>query len=99
MVAGQSTHLYQGEQVELAKLVLASKKQDLKIYLDWGKYDFRNAANGYSWPDDNKRFAALLRKQGYTIMGGQVNDGYDWPSWRTRTDRILQLFFPVSEPD
>ena len=99
MLAGQSTHLYPPEGVELSNIITNPERQDLKIYLDWGKYDFRSTANEFNWIEDNQKFAALLKEKGYTISGGQVNDGFDWPSWRTRTDKILETFFPLKKPN
>jgi enterochelin esterase-like enzyme/outer membrane protein assembly factor BamB len=97
MVASQSAHLHPPEGDELINMVVSSEKLPLNIYLDWGKYDYRNPAAGFNWVENNQKFAALLKEKGYRISGGQVNDGFDWPSWRARTDRILEAFFPIKE--
>jgi outer membrane protein assembly factor BamB len=93
LIAGQSTHLHPPEGDELRNMITRSVKLPLIIYLDWGTYDHRNVDQGYSWVEHNQNFAALLKDKGYMISGGQVNNGFDWPSWRTRTDKILEIFF------
>jgi hypothetical protein len=80
----------------LRDLVRNSEKQPFTLYLDWGKYDHRNTAQGYSWVTLNQNFAQILKEKGYKVSGGQVNDGFEWPSWRTRTDKILEMFFGLS---
>jgi enterochelin esterase-like enzyme/outer membrane protein assembly factor BamB len=97
-VGGQSTHLFLTEGEVLRRLIRSSEKLDLNIYLDWGTYDHRSAAGGFNWTDNNIAFAKLLEEKGYKIKGGQVNDGFDWASWRTRTDRVLETFFSLAKP-
>jgi enterochelin esterase-like enzyme/outer membrane protein assembly factor BamB len=96
MLAAQSAHLFPPEGDELRDLVRNSEKQPFTIYLDWGRYDHRNTAQGFSWVTLNQNFAKILKDKGYKISGGQVNDGFEWPSWRTRTDKILETFFGLS---
>ncbi|MGH7494490.1 MAG: PQQ-binding-like beta-propeller repeat protein [bacterium] len=96
-IGGQSTHLFVTEGEVLKTMIQASKKLDLNIYLDWGTYDHRSTAGGYNWTDNNVAFARLLEEKGYKINGGQVNDGFDWASWRTRTDRVLETFFSLAK--
>lgn len=91
-VGGQSTHLFPSEAGPLQNLIKSSKKLDLNIYLDWGTYDHRSAGS-FNWTDFNRAFAKMLEAQGYKISGGEVHDGFDWASWRTRTDRVLETFF------
>jgi hypothetical protein len=43
----------------------------------------------------NRRFDAFLRERGYRPAGGEVADGFGWPSWRTRTDRLFETLFPA----
>ena len=94
-IGGQSSHLHPPEGDELRALIAGSDKLPLSIYMDWGKYDHRNAAAGFNWAENNRKFAAALKEKGYTIAGGEVSGGFDWPSWRTRTDKILETFFPL----
>ncbi len=97
MVAGQSImHVTQGGD-ELVALVQDSQKLSLQLYLDWGKYDYRAVAE--DTPHDvaqfGRKFKKVLEAKGYTVTGGQVNDGSGFTSWRVRTDRILETFFSI----
>ena len=94
-VAGQSTHLMPtAGGNELFELVKSAPKTSLKIYLDWGAYDYRNKAQNFNWIEYNKDFAKLLKDQGYSVHMSEVNEGWGWASWRNRTDKILAFFFP-----
>ena len=42
-------------------------------------------------------FFKRLKEKGYSVAGGQVNDGFGWASWRNRTDKILETFFPLKK--
>jgi len=95
-VGGQSTHLFPSESEALQNMIKASKKLDLNIYLDWGTYDHRSAGS-FNWAEFNSAFARLLEEQGYKISGGQVHDGFDWASWRSRTDRVLETFCALAK--
>ncbi|MCI0693411.1 PQQ-binding-like beta-propeller repeat protein [candidate division KSB1 bacterium] len=95
-VGGQSTHLFPTESEPLKNMIKASKKLDLNIYLDWGTYDHRTTGS-FDWAEFNSAFAKMLEEQGYKINGGQVHDGFDWASWRTRTDRVLETFFSLAK--
>ena len=94
-VAGQSSHLHSAEGDELRAMVRSSNKLPVSFYMDWGKYDYRNSGSEYHWGDNNREFAKILKEKGYSVSGGQVNEGFGWTSWRTRTDRILTGFFPA----
>jgi enterochelin esterase family protein len=95
-VGGQSSHLMPSEADPLKNMINASKKLALNIYLDWGTYDYRSAGS-YNWTDYNSAFAKFLEEKGYKINGGQVHDGFDWASWRSRTDRVLETFFSLAK--
>ncbi len=92
-VAGQSMHLAGGPETQ-PNLDHGSEPK-VVFYLDWGKYDYRSSSGGYSWADLNRAFAKKLKKKGYTVHGGEVNQGFGWASWRSRTDKILETFFPI----
>ncbi len=95
-VGGQSTHLFPSEAEPLKNMIKASKKLELNIYLDWGTYDHRTTGS-FDWAEFNRAFAKMLEEQGYKINGGQVHDGFDWASWRSRTDRVLETFFSLAK--
>lgn len=94
-VAGQSTHLHKPDGGDaLTKIVSESEQLPIKIYMDWGKYDLIYQ-NGLSWPQLNEDFVKLLKEKGYSVDARKVNDGFGWASWRNRTDKILEAFFPL----
>lgn len=98
MLGGQSTHLLPGAGgEELLALVKQSGKQPLTLYLDWGSYDSRNAAQSYDWADFNRSFVKLLQEKGYAYTGGEVSEGWGLASWRNRTDRVLETFFAIKK--
>ena len=97
MVAGQSTHMLRnagGD--EMIALIESAPQQSLRIYLDWGRFDYRNTAGGYNWADLGKDLADRLKARGYGVSGGQHNESWGYASWRNRTDVILAEFFPIS---
>lgn len=98
MVGGQSTHLLTGNGgEEIFALLESSKKLPVSFYLDWGTYDYRSPGGGFSWIDDNKKLIKLLGDKGYSLSGGEVSDGWGFASWRNRTDKILETFFPLKK--
>ncbi|MEM7585255.1 MAG: PQQ-binding-like beta-propeller repeat protein [Acidobacteriota bacterium] len=74
-------------------------QQPLNIYLDWGKYDLRNSHEAWSMAEDSRRFFEAMRERGYAPVGGEVNAGAGWASWRTRTHRWLEQLLPLEPPD
>lgn len=96
-VGGQSSHMMPTEAEPLKTMInAAAKKPALNIYMDWGTYDYRSAGN-YDWAEYNSAFSKWLEEKGYKINGGQVHDGFDWASWRSRTDRVLETFFALGK--
>ncbi len=95
-LGGQSTHLLAGNGgEEIFALLGESKKLSVRFYLDWGTYDYEG--NGFSWIDDNKKLVKLLEEKGYNWTGGEVSDGWGFASWRNRTDKVLETFFPLKK--
>ncbi len=45
----------------------------------------------------SRELATLLGENGYSIVTNEVLDGAGWGSWRARTDRILESFFPLED--
>lgn len=93
LIAGQSSHLHSAEGDELRGMVKSSEKLPVRFYLDWGKYDYRSKTGDYSWPDNNRNFVKILKDKGYDVYSLEVNEGFGWTSWRTRTDKVLMTFF------
>ena len=65
-----------------------------RIYLDWGRYDSRSPIEGNDTRIATERFARALADRGYEYLGGMVNDGAGWASWRNRFDVLFGTLFP-----
>ena len=95
--AGQSSYLRHGPGDELKRLVETEPMMPVRFYLDWGKYDERVDEYGHTNRiRSNRTFAKLLKDKGYVLTAVEANDGYGWASWRNRTDKILETFFPLN---
>ena len=79
------------------KDLLSKSDKSIQIYLDWGKYDLRSKVQGWSVVQDCRNFSEFLNKEGYALVGGEVNNGFGWANWRNRTDKILEMFFPLQK--
>jgi len=97
-VAGQSVCPIADGGPELVELVQKSPALPLRLYMDWGTYDYRYASYEYDARGFSQSFTKLLQGKKYQIAGGEVNEGSDYASWRRRTDKILQAFFPAQSP-
>lgn len=93
-IAGQSIAPIADGGPELVELVQKSPSQPLRLYIDWGTYDYRYASYQYDTRGFSQSFVKMLRGKKYRVEGGEVNEGSDYASWRRRTDKILQTFFP-----
>ena len=76
-------------------LVPPSTLPAMQIYLDWGKYDMRSPMEGNDIGKSSESFAERLKSKGYSFVGGEVNDGAGWASWRNRTDKVFETLFPL----
>jgi enterochelin esterase family protein len=93
-VAAQSMWVMDVE--EEVKQQLTKTKPDLRIYMDWGKYDAHSTSGGWDLRKSNREFNSYLKERGYSPAGGETHEGYGWSSWRNYTDRMLQHLFPKS---
>jgi len=71
------------------------KTTDVKLYLDWNRYEYRNVDTGADIRKESLELSSALESAGYRFAGGEVLDSYDWGGWRARTDEILATFFPL----
>lgn len=83
------------EQSIIAAQMKGAKEQPLRFYHDWGKYDYRSPMEGTDLPKANAQLTGFLRSNGYSVVGGQFNDGGGWPNWRNRSKVLLQRLFPL----
>lgn len=83
------------EEKKHGTLISGSSIQMLDIYLDWGKYDLRNALEGWDMGKYVQSFAHILREKGFDFQGGEVNEGFGGTSWSNRTDKVFETLFPI----
>jgi hypothetical protein len=68
---------------------------DLKIYLEWGKWDLRSPHEEMNMREASRWLYDLLTSKGWEPMGGEVFDSTDFSSWSNRTGAMLQALFPL----
>jgi len=73
----------------------SEERLPLEFYLDWASHDLRSAELGIDLREDGRQLAGLLREKGYSVVGLEYAGGAGWGSWRARTDKILEAFFPL----
>ena len=94
-IAIQSTYWDQTSESEKDTIIKpASSLAPFRLYLDWGRYDARSPLEGSDTGKATERFAKALMEKGYRYVGGRVNDGAGWASWRNRTDKVFESLFP-----
>lgn len=94
-VAIQSPMITLGFEDALLERLDTRPRPDIEFYLDWSRYEVRNLDAGIDLTTDSRRLAEALRAAGYEYAGGEVLDSAGWSGWRSRTDRILETFFPL----
>jgi hypothetical protein len=72
-----------------------SEALNLKIYLEWGKWDLRSPHEEMNMREASKWLYSLLTSKGWEPMGGEVFDSTDFSSWSNRTGAMLQALFPL----
>ena len=97
-IAIQSTYWDQTNEAERDTVIPPSDTLPVfRLYLDWGTYDSRSPTEGNDTGLATSRFAAALSEKGYVFVGGQINDGAGWASWRNRTNSVFGTLFPVAK--
>jgi enterochelin esterase-like enzyme/outer membrane protein assembly factor BamB len=95
-IAVHSTYWDQTSESEKATVIPeADALPAYRIYLDWGRYDARSPIEGNDTRRDTERFAKALKDRGHDYVGGMVNDGAGWASWRNRFDQSFGALFPA----
>ena len=91
--------MYWDEKENAAQRSLVNKVagQDLRIYVDWGKYDVRSPNEGIDTRLWSRGFVKLLRENGFQTTGGEINDGSGWANWKNRTDKVFEALFPLKK--
>ena len=94
--AVQSFYYRQEVKDELLSLIKQTKEPAAAFYVEWSRNDLKSPPGLHS-EEHSRELAALLRDKGFSVVAHEVADGAGWGSWRTRTDRILETFFPLSD--
>ncbi len=93
--AVQSVYLGLGAGDTLVEMIRTGDPGEIQLYVDWNRYESRNVDDGWNLREDGMKLAEELEGSGYTYAGGEVMDSFGWGSWRSRSDDILELLFPV----
>jgi enterochelin esterase family protein len=92
-LALQSVHL-DSSLGEEAIRALGRARQPLEVYLDWSRCELRSSS-GQDLREHAARLVRRLESAGLGYYGGEAPGGSGWGSWRSRTDRVLEAFFPL----
>lgn len=84
-IAGHSVFMLTTQREELTELARSLDADQPEVFLVWGRYDYRTAAEGWDIRDANQQLAKDMKAAGFTVHTRQTPDGWGWPSWRTRT--------------
>lgn len=93
-LAVQSLFIFEFLRVMLEPLPTASD-MPLTVHIEWGRYDLRNPHEAWDIRTSDAEFVKELRDKGFKVSGGEVLDGTGWPSWRNRTNVVLEALFPM----
>jgi len=77
----------------LGMLAEATEKPRL-VVMEWSRYDARDGGT-LDFRAANEAFAAKLGETDIRVEGGEQPMGYGWGNWRTRTDDLLEMLFPI----
>jgi len=97
-LATQSSFMFSSVWDQIEPTLKSADKQPLDIYMDWGKYDYRNPHEAWDMGGQNREIVDAFRRLGYDVAGGETHDGTDWSSWMNRTDLLLEAMFPMKNP-
>lgn len=89
----QSLYIFEFLRAMLEPLPSASDLP-LKVHIEWGRYDLRNPHEAWDIRKSDGDFVKELRDRGFSVSGGEVIEGTGWPSWRNRTNVLLESLFP-----
>jgi enterochelin esterase-like enzyme len=81
---------------DVPPLIENSAPQDLDLYIDWSRLDFKDEPRRDARAE-SREIVKALEKKGYSPVTLEVADGTGWGGWRLRTDRILESLFPLED--
>jgi enterochelin esterase-like enzyme/outer membrane protein assembly factor BamB len=79
----------------LVELLRSGAGRDVKLYVDWNRYDYRNVDSDIDFKRESRELVAALEAGGYEYSGGEQLDSFGWGGWRARADDVLVEFFPL----
>ena len=91
-----SPFLFGATHGQIEKQLASAKDRSFHVYLDWGTYDFRNPQEAWDIGKSASDLAAMLRRTGCKVSGGELHEGTGWSSWRNRLGLIFGSLFPKS---
>ncbi len=94
-VATQSAFLLSMQLGALSAAVQPAGDQSPALLVEWGTYDNRSRQEAWDYREGNRALVKLLESRGYEVAGTEVHDGYGWPSWSNRNDKLLKWLFPL----
>ncbi len=74
--------------------VSQADENELQIYLEWGKYDWRSPLENWGVLRTHQKFTSLLQEKGHSPRWAVANDGRGWASFRYRSHKIFEALFP-----
>jgi outer membrane protein assembly factor BamB len=93
-VALQSLFFLDSDWDALTPILVPASERPLRIYLDWGVYGIQNPQEAWDLRADSIRRRTTLEELGFTVVGGEANDGAGWAAWRNRHDAVLEALLP-----
>ncbi|MDH3403539.1 MAG: PQQ-binding-like beta-propeller repeat protein [Acidobacteriota bacterium] len=95
----QSLFLVKGPPMEALEGAIGdddASSLEMKIYLEWGKWDLTSPHEEMNQRKFSRWAWDLLSEKGWQPIGGEVWDSTDFASWANRTDVLLEALFPLT---
>lgn len=93
-VATQSMHLLDMMFARLEPLAEGEKPADLRVVLEWSRYDTNNPHEAWDMREYNRRVVELLDGIGVEVEAHVVNEAPGWFGWRNRAGAVLRRLYP-----
>jgi len=86
-MAAMMSPAYQPNGYSVLNQFASGTKKPLKIYLDWGTYEWDISHKG-------NYLRSVLASKGYTFQWNEWHEGHTYGSWRAHIDNVLEYFIP-----
>jgi enterochelin esterase family protein len=97
-VATQSIYTHNTPMTDVIIDAIPSEGPKQAFFISWTRYGVRDIGEGTNLPDDNRRIAEALEKQGHRVTMRELDSGPGWGTWRTQLDTVFQWLLPLSQP-